>query len=105
MGQDCAKWRGDLGAYLLGALDGEESAAMRKHLADCAACRVDYEYLLPVRSWLTSARQHLTTCRACRTGYREFLHLRLVSTGPQAEDRGDGRDPRRGTSQSPAEPS
>jgi len=105
MGQDCAKWRGDLGAYLLGALDGEESAAMRKHLADCAAGRVDYEYLLPVRSWLTSARQHLTTCRACRTGYREFLHLRLVSTGPQAEDRGDGRDPRRGTSQSPAEPS
>jgi predicted anti-sigma-YlaC factor YlaD len=105
MGQDCARWRGDLGAYLLGALDGEECAAMREHLAGCAACRADYEYLLPVRSWLASTRQHLATCRACRTGFREFLHLRLISTGPQAEDRGDGRDPRGGTSQSLAEPS
>jgi Putative zinc-finger len=93
MGQDCARWHDDLGAYILGALDAEDSAALRGHLADCAACRADYEYLLPARDWLASARQHLTTCRACRCGYQEFLHLRPVSAGPQTIDLGDAPAP------------
>lgn len=73
MGQDCPSWRGDLGAYLLGALDGQECAAMREHLVGCAECHDDYEYLLPVRDWLASTRQHLASCRACRADYREFF--------------------------------
>jgi anti-sigma factor RsiW len=52
MSQACAEWRGELGAYIIGALDGEERAAMRRHLQACAACRAEYEELLPVRDWL-----------------------------------------------------
>jgi predicted anti-sigma-YlaC factor YlaD len=76
MGQDCASWHGDLGAYILDALDEAESAAMRWHLAGCAACRADYEYLLPVRGWLAGTRQHLATCQTCRADYQEFLRPR-----------------------------
>jgi anti-sigma factor RsiW len=88
MGQDCARWHDDLGAYILGALDAEHSAAMRVHLAGCAACRADYEYLLPVRDWLAGTRQHLATCRACRADYQEFLHLRPLPTSRQTMDLG-----------------
>jgi anti-sigma factor RsiW len=49
MSQGCIKWRGDLGAYVIGALDREERAAMRRHLAVCPACRADYEDLLHLR--------------------------------------------------------
>ena len=73
MSQDCASCRGDLGAYVLGALDAEERAATRAHLARCAACHADYEYLLPVRGWLASTRQHLATCRTCYADYEELL--------------------------------
>ena len=52
MNQGCAEWRGDLGAYAIGALDPEERAAIRRHLAACPACRADYEDLLPVRDRL-----------------------------------------------------
>ena len=96
MGQNCARWRGDLGAYILGALDEEERVAMRGHVADCAACRADYEYLLPVRGWLTRTRHHLATCRACRADYKGFLQLGLLATGPQAMNRDGGRRTRRG---------
>jgi predicted anti-sigma-YlaC factor YlaD len=83
MAQNCARWRDDLGAYILGALDGHEHAAMRGHLAACTACRADYDYLLPVRGWLARASQHLLTCRACRADYQELLHLEQLAARPQ----------------------
>lgn len=89
MDQDCARRRGDLGAYILGALDREESATMRGHLADCAACRTAYEYLLPVRDWLDSTRQHLAICQACRADYEELFHLDSLTAGPKAMTWGD----------------
>lgn len=79
MSQDCARWRGDLGAYVVDALSGEERTAMRLHLAACPACRAEYEYLLPVRDWLGRTRRHLTACRACRANYQELLHLRVAA--------------------------
>jgi predicted anti-sigma-YlaC factor YlaD len=78
MSHGCARWRGDLGAYVIGALDREERAAMRRHLAACPACRADYEDLLPVRDWLASTKRHLATCRTCRADYENLLHLRLA---------------------------
>jgi anti-sigma factor RsiW len=86
MSQGCATWRDDLGAYAIGALDSEERAAMRRHLAACPGCRTDYEDLLPVRDWLTRTKQHLAACPACRTDYEDLLHLRL------AHNRGAGPD-------------
>lgn len=73
MSQGCAEWRGDLGAYAIGALDRQERAAMRRHLAVCSACRTGYEELLPVRDWLAAAKRHLMTCPACRDAYRDLL--------------------------------
>ena len=52
MSQACAGWRGDIGAYVVGALGPVEGARVRRHLRSCAACRADYRDLLPVRDWL-----------------------------------------------------
>jgi hypothetical protein len=56
MSQACAQWRGDIGAYIVGALDSSASAGVRRHLRACGNCRTEYEDLLPVREWLTQAR-------------------------------------------------
>jgi hypothetical protein len=53
MSQACYGWRGEIGAYIVGALDPVASAAVRRHLRTCRACRADYHDLLPVRDWLT----------------------------------------------------
>jgi hypothetical protein len=52
MSHSCAEWRGDVGAYIIGALNGRERALVSRHLAACAGCRADYDDLVPVRAWL-----------------------------------------------------
>lgn len=52
MSQACAMWRDDIGACILGALDPDECAQVKRHLGACAACRADYHDLAPVRDWL-----------------------------------------------------
>jgi hypothetical protein len=52
MSHSCAEWRGDIGAYIVGALNGRERALVSHHLAACAGCRADYDDLVPVRAWL-----------------------------------------------------
>ena len=88
MRQGCATWRGDLGAYVVGALDSEERARMRRHLAACPACRTDYEDLLPVRDWLARTKRHLMACPACRTDYEDFLHLKPAHNRSDSPDTG-----------------
>jgi predicted anti-sigma-YlaC factor YlaD len=53
MSQACTRWRGDIGAYIVGALEPAAAAGVRRHLRRCEACRSEYEDLLPVREWLT----------------------------------------------------
>jgi hypothetical protein len=45
-------WRGDIGAYIVGALSTEAGARVKRHLETCTACRGDYQDLVPVRDWL-----------------------------------------------------
>jgi len=52
MSQACAGWRGDIGACVVGALGPVAAARVQRHLRRCAACRADYQDLLPVRDWL-----------------------------------------------------
>ncbi|HEY7143775.1 MAG TPA: anti-sigma factor [Streptosporangiaceae bacterium] len=52
MSQSCAQWRGDIGAYVAGALDGRARDRLTRHLAACDGCRADYDELVPVRDWL-----------------------------------------------------
>jgi Putative zinc-finger len=60
MSSSCAQWRGDIGAYIVGALDPRARHQVTRHLADCAGCRADYDELVPVRNWLSLL--DLTTC-------------------------------------------
>jgi anti-sigma factor RsiW len=76
MTQGCARWRDDLATFVIGALEEDEQAAMRRHLATCPGCRANYEELVPVRDWLARTKQHLAVCQACRTDYEDLLHLR-----------------------------
>jgi Putative zinc-finger len=48
----CARWRGEIGAYIVGALDRQACREVTRHLAACSACRAEYEELVPVRDWL-----------------------------------------------------
>jgi hypothetical protein len=52
MSQSCARWRGDIGAYIVDALDGPAHDLVTRHLAVCAGCRADYDELVVVRGWL-----------------------------------------------------
>jgi hypothetical protein len=53
MSCSCAEWRGDIGAYIVGALDGPSRARVSRHLVACPGCRADYDDLVPVRAWLS----------------------------------------------------
>jgi hypothetical protein len=53
MSHSCAQWRGDIGAYIVGALDGCARDRVTRHLAACADCRADHDELVPVREWLS----------------------------------------------------
>jgi putative zinc finger protein len=53
MSQSCAQWRGDIGAYVVGALGPAAAAGLNRHLRACAGCRADYLELVPVRDWLS----------------------------------------------------
>ena len=53
MSHSCAQWRGDIGAYIVGALDGRARDRVTRHLTACAGCRADHDELVPVRDWLS----------------------------------------------------
>jgi hypothetical protein len=52
MSRSCAQWRGDIGAYIVGALDGRARSKVSRHLLACTACRAEYDELVPARGWL-----------------------------------------------------
>ncbi len=53
MSQACEGWRGEIGAYVVGALEPGAGARVRRHLRTCRTCRAEFEDLVPVRDWLT----------------------------------------------------
>ncbi len=64
--------RESLGAYVLGALDPDESTLVRDHLRDCSDCRVEYDRLaglpdvlrlVPEQAWRDEAPPELTLAR------------------------------------------
>lgn len=48
MSRVCPDWSGDLAAYVVGALDPQPCAVLRRHLSICPACQAEYEDLVPV---------------------------------------------------------
>src|SRR5918912_893317 len=51
----CRDLRPLLGAYVLGALEPEEAAAVREHVATCTACAAEHTRLAPLPGLLTLA--------------------------------------------------
>jgi anti-sigma factor RsiW len=51
----CRELRPLLGAYVLGALEAEEAAAVRAHVAACPACAAEHARLAPLPGLLTLA--------------------------------------------------
>jgi hypothetical protein len=51
----CRDWRGLLGAYALGQLEGDERAGLEAHLEGCAQCRAELALLEPVARMLPHA--------------------------------------------------
>ena len=70
MSQACIEWQGDIGAYIVGALDPNECVQLRRHLRDCRACWVEYHDLAPVRDLLGSLLGTDRSRFICRTGLR-----------------------------------
>jgi len=68
MSHSCAQWRGDIGAYIVGALDGCARDRVTRHLAACAGCRADYGELVPVRDWLSLLALTAGGPEPCRAG-------------------------------------
>ena len=62
----CPGWRGDLAAYLVGALDPQASAAVRHHLGTCPGCDAEYQDLAPVVSWLALLIPPAPPCASMR---------------------------------------
>ena len=52
---NCDELRHSLGAYVLGALDVEEAAAVRRHLQDCPRCADERDALSPLPGLLSLA--------------------------------------------------
>jgi Putative zinc-finger len=46
----------DVGAYALGALDSDQTAAFEEHLAECAACAAELEQFLSISRLLSQVR-------------------------------------------------
>jgi putative zinc finger protein len=53
--EGCREWREQLGAYVLGQLSDDETAAVRAHIEGCAACRAEAESLAPLAELLSIA--------------------------------------------------
>jgi anti-sigma factor RsiW len=92
MSHSCAGWRGDIGAYLLGALDGDARARVIGHLETCAGCRMDYDDLVPVRGLLSQLAgpglgRSAPTFRAFdhATGVHGAARLHPAPTGAEIE--------------------
>lgn len=52
---DHSRWSEDLAAYMLGALEPGEAAALERHLADCERCREELRWLTPAVQSLPEA--------------------------------------------------
>ena len=46
-GTDHERWKDDIAAYALGALEADEAAPLERHLGDCERCRAELRWLGP----------------------------------------------------------
>jgi predicted anti-sigma-YlaC factor YlaD len=81
----------ELGAYTLGALDADDAAAVRRHLAECPACAAEHEALAPLPGLLAAAEgAYAATAEPLSPAFEERLldaYARDGATRPRARRR------------------
>ncbi|WP_161500708.1 anti-sigma factor family protein [Embleya scabrispora] len=82
----CAVARLDLGAFVVGALDEDEAARVRTHVARCPRCRAEYEELAGLPRML--ARLSEPEARASGAAAQGAAPARLLSAAAVRADRG-----------------
>jgi anti-sigma-K factor RskA len=68
---DHGRWRDELAAYALGALEPGEAAALERHLAGCEACRTELDWLRPAVQLLPESVERVEPPRELREGLME----------------------------------
>jgi anti-sigma-K factor RskA len=91
--RDHRRWRADLSAYLLGALEPEENEAMETHLEDCERCRDELRWLQPAIDLLPQSVSQLEPPSGLRA--RLLAEVRSDVAELPAEAEGERRAPRR----------
>ena len=85
----------ELGAYTLGALDPDEAAAVRRHLAECSRCAAEYDALAALPGLLATAEgAHAATAEPLSPAFEERLldaYARDRATRPRARRRAPRR--------------
>jgi anti-sigma-K factor RskA len=63
---DHTRWKEDLAAYMLGALDGDEAAEFERHLESCERCQEEMRWLEPAVQVLPESVERQEPPRALR---------------------------------------
>lgn len=81
--------RDDLAAYLLGALEPGEAAAMERHLAGCEDCRTELEWLRPAVQLLPESVERIEPAPRLRQNLMEQVRAEAESAAvsPRRERR------------------
>jgi len=91
---DHTRYRDDIGAYLLGALNDLERQAFEQHLNGCSECRDEVERLRPAAEALPGSVQQLAPPPGLKTRLMAEVEGNGAAAAPAARDRaGRGRAP------------
>jgi anti-sigma-K factor RskA len=85
--RDHRSWRADLSAYLLGALEEDESAALETHLEECRRCRDELLWLQPAIDVLPESVTQLEPPPGLRARLLAEVRSDAAELGAAAEPR------------------
>lgn len=64
---DHDRWREDLAAYVLGALEPEQAAALERHAEDCERCQAELRWLMPAVQAISESPERVEAPRELRS--------------------------------------
>ncbi len=78
------RWREEVAAYAIGALEPEESAELERHLAGCEECRRDLRWLAPAVTSLGESAARLEPPASLRSALMETVEAEAGRPQPAA---------------------
>jgi anti-sigma-K factor RskA len=88
---DQTRWSEEIPAYVLGALEPEQAAALERHLEGCERCRAEVRWLMPAVESLPESVQRLEPPPQLRERLMAEVREDAQRSGADAPDRGEGR--------------